>query len=84
MWSKPIPLGWYFGAQWERAHGKNWPRALCDNWLKKDRYLQNFAAELPICPCKLGKALNLKLDLIGYQNIFINFFFAETFRTSSL
>lgn len=55
LWSKPIPLGWYFGAQWERAHGKNWPRALCDNWLKKDRYLQNFAAELPICPCKLGK-----------------------------
>lgn len=57
MWSKPIPLGWYFGPQWERKHGKNWPRALCDNWIRADRYLKNFAAELPICPCKLEHAI---------------------------
>lgn len=60
MWSKPIPLGWYFGAQWERRHGRNWPRALCDNWLRTDRFLRNFAHEIPVCPCTVHQALNDK------------------------
>ncbi|XP_061508064.1 protein mesh isoform X1 [Anopheles gambiae] len=60
LWSKPIPLGWYFGPQWERIHGRNWPRALCDNWLRTDRFLRNFAHELPICPCTLEHALHDK------------------------
>uniref|UniRef100_A0A1Q3FJ17 Putative mucin/alpha-tectorin n=2 Tax=Culex tarsalis TaxID=7177 RepID=A0A1Q3FJ17_CULTA len=57
LWSKPIPLGWYFGPQWERIHGRNWPRALCDNWLRTDRFLRNFAHELSLCPCTLEHAL---------------------------
>ncbi|XP_055617268.1 protein mesh isoform X2 [Toxorhynchites rutilus septentrionalis] len=57
LWSKPIPLGWYFGPQWERIHGRNWPRALCDNWLMSDRFLRNFANELPLCPCTLEHAI---------------------------
>ncbi|XP_035785156.1 protein mesh-like isoform X2 [Anopheles albimanus] len=57
LWSKPIPLGWYFGPQWQRIHGRNWPRALCENWLRTDRFLRNFAHELPICPCTLEHAL---------------------------
>lgn len=57
LWSKPIPLAWYFGPQWERVHGRNWPRALCDNWFRTDRFLRNFAAELPICPCHVEHAL---------------------------
>ncbi|XP_055535927.1 protein mesh isoform X1 [Wyeomyia smithii] len=57
LWSKPIPLGWYFGPQWERIHGRNWPRALCDNWLMTDRFLRNFAHELPICPCMMEHAI---------------------------
>lgn len=57
IWSKPIPLGWYFGPQWERLYGKSWPAKLCDNWLKNDRYLKNFANELPQCPCTLEQAL---------------------------
>lgn len=56
LWSKPIPLGWYFGPQWERIHGRNWPRALCDNWLRTDRFLRNFAANIPVCPCTLEHA----------------------------
>ncbi|KAJ6640082.1 Protein mesh [Pseudolycoriella hygida] len=56
LWSKPIPLGWYFGPQWERAHGRNWPRALCENWLRTDRFLRNFAANIPLCPCTLEHA----------------------------
>jgi hypothetical protein len=57
LWSKPIPLGWYFGPQWERRHGLNWPRALCENWLMTDRFLRNFAHQIPICPCVLEHAL---------------------------
>lgn len=57
LWSKPIPLGWYFGAQWERIHGRNWPRALCDNWLMTDRFMRDFAHEIPLCPCHMEHAL---------------------------
>ncbi|KAL1505442.1 hypothetical protein ABEB36_005011 [Hypothenemus hampei] len=57
VWSRPIPLGWYFGWQWERLYGSNWPRTLCDEWLRTDRYLKNFAHELPQCPCTLEQAI---------------------------
>lgn len=60
LWSKPIPLAWYFGSQWERIHGRKWPRALCDNWIRSDRFLRNFAAEIPVCPCTLDHAIHDK------------------------
>lgn len=60
IWSRPIPLGWYFAPQWEIEFGKNWPDKLCDNWIRKDRYLKNFAHELPQCPCTLQQALTDK------------------------
>ncbi|XP_030564094.1 protein mesh isoform X2 [Drosophila novamexicana] len=60
LWSRPIPLAWYMAPQWEQKHGKRWPRALCDNWIRADRFLRNFAADLPLCPCTLEQAV---LDL---------------------
>lgn len=30
---------------------------MCNNWLRSDRFLKNFAAQLPICPCTLQQAL---------------------------
>lgn len=57
VWSRPIPLGWYFGPQWERMHGSKWTEYLCDDWLRTDRYLKNFAHELAQCPCTLEQAL---------------------------
>lgn len=57
LWSKPIPLGWYFAFQWERQYGKRWPEQLCNRWLMHDRYLKNFAHEIPQCPCTLEHAL---------------------------
>ncbi|XP_018331597.1 protein mesh isoform X2 [Agrilus planipennis] len=60
IWSRPIPLGWYFGPQWERLYGSNWPRTMCNEWLTNDRYLKNFAHELPQCPCSLEHALSDK------------------------
>lgn len=52
-----MPLGWYFAPQWERWHGSSWPERLCDTWIKNDRYLKNFAAEIFQCPCTLEHAL---------------------------
>uniref|UniRef100_A0A146LTJ4 Extracellular domains-containing protein CG31004 n=1 Tax=Lygus hesperus TaxID=30085 RepID=A0A146LTJ4_LYGHE len=60
IWSRPIPLGWYFAPQYERIYGTKWPHALCDKWLMYDRYLKNFAADVSSCPCKLEQALNDK------------------------
>ncbi|KAL7729304.1 hypothetical protein ACLKA6_008883 [Drosophila palustris] len=57
LWSRPIPLAWYMAPQWEQKHGKRWPRALCDNWIRADRFLRNFAADLPLCPCTLEQAV---------------------------
>ncbi|XP_066998795.2 protein mesh isoform X2 [Anabrus simplex] len=60
LWSRPIPLAWYFGPQWEREYGSRWPQEMCNNWIMNDRYLKNFAAEIPQCPCSLEHALNDK------------------------
>ncbi|GLH01111.1 Uncharacterized protein GBIM_07324 [Gryllus bimaculatus] len=60
LWSKPIPLAWYFGPQWERKYGTRWPVEMCNNWIKNDRFLKNFAAEIPQCPCILEHVLNDK------------------------
>ncbi|KAG5897040.1 hypothetical protein JTB14_021760 [Gonioctena quinquepunctata] len=57
VWSRPIPLGWYFQFQWENMYGRDWPKSLCDEWLRTDRYLKNFAHELPQCPCTVQQAL---------------------------
>ncbi|XP_026668538.1 protein mesh isoform X2 [Ceratina calcarata] len=60
LWSRPIPLAWYFNPQWERMYGAKWPQRLCDRWIMNDRYLKNFAAEISLCPCTLKHALNDK------------------------
>uniref|UniRef100_A0A0K8UMU0 Extracellular domains-containing protein CG31004 n=1 Tax=Bactrocera latifrons TaxID=174628 RepID=A0A0K8UMU0_BACLA len=57
LWSRPIPLGWYFNKQWERKHGLRWPEALCENWVRNDRYLRTFTGDLPLCPCTLEQAV---------------------------
>ncbi|XP_034836554.1 protein mesh isoform X1 [Maniola hyperantus] len=57
LWSRPIPLGWYFAPQWERIHGARWPQTMCNNWLRNDRFLKNYAAQVWVCPCTLEHAL---------------------------
>ncbi|XP_075235234.1 sushi domain containing 2 mesh isoform X2 [Lycorma delicatula] len=57
LWSRPIPLGWYFSPQWGRKYGSKWADKMCDDWIMNDRYLKNFAAEIPQCPCTLEQAL---------------------------
>lgn len=48
IWSRPMPLGWYFGGQWLRFDGPNWITEKCDKWINQDRLLKNFAYELPM------------------------------------
>ncbi|XP_018022342.1 protein mesh isoform X2 [Hyalella azteca] len=60
LWSRPIPLAWYFNSQWERSFGTNWPIAMCDRWIEGDRNLRNFAFEAPRCPCLLKQAIQDK------------------------
>ena len=60
LWSRPIPLGWYFKPQWEIKYGYNWPEKLCNKWILNDRNRRNFPASIPICPCTLKHALNDK------------------------
>ncbi|KAK6626128.1 hypothetical protein RUM43_006433 [Polyplax serrata] len=57
LWSRPIPLAWYFGPQWRKKYGERWSETLCNKWTMYDRYLKNFAADIPICPCSLQHAL---------------------------
>lgn len=56
IWSPPIPLGWYFAPQWKNKYGGKWADKLCDNWLRTDRFLKNFAQNLAQCPCTLEQA----------------------------
>ncbi|XP_045484583.1 protein mesh isoform X1 [Pieris rapae] len=57
LWSRPIPLGWYFAPQWERLYGQRWANSLCNNWLRNDRFLKNFASQVWVCPCTMEHAL---------------------------
>ncbi len=43
-----MPLGWFFAEQWRRFRGNNWIEQQCDNWIKQDRLLKQFANELPM------------------------------------
>ena len=47
IWSRPLPLGWYFNGQWRRFMGSNFVEAMCDKFIKDDREWKNFAYELP-------------------------------------
>ncbi|XP_068250957.1 protein mesh isoform X1 [Palaemon carinicauda] len=57
VWSRPIPLAWYFHYQWANLYGSNWQQAMCDRWIENDRNLRNFAYEVERCPCLLKQAV---------------------------
>lgn len=57
IWSRPMPLSWYFHFQWENKYGHNWTELLCQDWIQTDRIMNNFTHGLPQCPCTLEQAL---------------------------
>ena len=34
IWSRPIPLAWYFNEQWRRFLGDNWVEQQCDQFIQ--------------------------------------------------
>jgi len=45
IWSRPMPLAWYFKAQWEREYGENgrWKEHFCHRWWQEESYADRFA-----------------------------------------
>ena len=48
IWSRPMPLAWYFAEQWRRFTGDNWLVDMCRDWTQRDRLLKRFTNELPM------------------------------------
>lgn len=62
IWSRPMPLAWYFKKQWEREYGEDgkWKRYFCQNWFQRESFSDYFATTVFRCPCTYSQAL---LDL---------------------
>ena len=76
IWSRPLPLGWYFSEQWRRFEGPNWIQQKCDNWISGDRLLKNFANELPMvstveCPLNPRSGAP-KIELLDLTEPFVS------------
>ena len=56
-----MPLGWYFAEQWRRFLGNNWVEQQCDKFVIQDRFLKNFANELPVVRNRVFKIINIVL-----------------------
>lgn len=58
IWSRPMPLAWYFRPQWEKKYGSNgkWKKHFCDKWIEKESHEDNFANTVPSCPCTYKQA----------------------------
>ncbi|XP_023221105.1 protein mesh-like [Centruroides sculpturatus] len=56
IWSRPMPLAWYFRPQWEREHKGKWREHFCDKWYDDEENSLTFATSLFRCPCTLKQA----------------------------
>ena len=76
IWSRPIPLGWYFNAQWKRFMGSNFVEAMCDKFIQEDREWKNFAYELPTVinlrayPCSEGSRYYFAFNINNLVPVF--------------
>lgn len=53
IWSRPMPLAWYFKPQWIRNIGYHYKDYFCDNWFERESFADRFAATVWRCPCTL-------------------------------
>lgn len=53
IWSRPMPLSWYFRPQWSRNIGYNYKDYFCSNWYERESFADRFAATVWRCPCTL-------------------------------
>lgn len=58
IWSRSMPLSWYFKPQWEREYGRNgrWKEHFCQDWFQREAYADLFATTVFRCPCTLHQA----------------------------
>lgn len=58
LWSKPIPLAWYFSQQWAERHGvsDNWPKHFCEQWLHEEAPFEAALDDVAQCPCNVNQA----------------------------
>ncbi|XP_022648361.1 protein mesh-like isoform X1 [Varroa destructor] len=56
IWSRPMPLAWYFWPQWEYQFGKYWKDSFCNDWFEHEREGDKFAITLWRCPCTLRQS----------------------------
>lgn len=53
IWSRPMPLSWYFRPQWIRNIGYNYKDHFCNEWYERESFADRFAATVWRCPCTL-------------------------------
>lgn len=58
IWSRAMPLAWYFKQQWERQYGQGekWKRHFCQKWFERESYSDYFATTVFRCPCTKAQA----------------------------
>ncbi|KAH8032885.1 hypothetical protein HPB51_003461 [Rhipicephalus microplus] len=56
IWSRPMPLAWYFAHQWDRAYGANWKDRFCNEWFERESNADRFALTLWRCPCTMKQS----------------------------
>ncbi|XP_029826722.2 protein mesh isoform X1 [Ixodes scapularis] len=56
IWSRPMPLAWYFSHQWERRYGSGWKDKFCDDWFQREKNSDRFALTLWRCPCTMKQS----------------------------
>lgn len=58
IWSRAMPLSWYFKKQWEKEYGHNgyWKRHFCQKWFDRESFSDYFATTVFRCPCTLDQA----------------------------
>lgn len=59
IWSRAMPLAWYFKRQWERQYGLKgrWKTHLCNEWADREQYGDQFATTVHRCPCTREQAV---------------------------
>ncbi|KAF7495260.1 Protein mesh [Sarcoptes scabiei] len=59
IWSRAMPLAWYFRKQWEKEYGDNgkWKSYLCNKWFERESFSDYFATTVFRCPCTKTQAL---------------------------
>ena len=56
IWSRPMPLAWYFRPQWIRNLGYNYKDHFCAAWFDRESFADRFAATVWRCPCTYQQA----------------------------